>query len=298
MTKQTSKIIMLIMLITLTSALVSLTACRHVPFCRPARCVSVCPENLKEGLATIICQPMDTDFSDNQKQVEFEVQAVGSKRTYQWYFIGPTNVEALPERSDLPPDKRDRKTEYIGFNTEKLTIKNPTIDDCGNYYCEIISSDCAGWPAKTQTRQAVLSFSTRALILTVGSALTIIQSPPVPGHSPMDPHLTSCSRKDDCSYMAFQNIQVHDDAKYSVVVFPTTATGTPATARVPSSQYEVAALDENLNMLPCPDKGTNDCWQFTLKTTHTYKMCVFFDCDGPPPKPTGQYPKIAFILQK
>src|SRR2546425_12819707 len=49
----------------------------------------VCKENEQVGMATITCQPMDTNVFQTQPAT-FRVAATGTDLVYQWYFRGET----------------------------------------------------------------------------------------------------------------------------------------------------------------------------------------------------------------
>src|ERR1039457_216690 len=197
MITQTSKIIALAVL---AGAIVSLTGCHKIFCCHPAPCgPGICQENLKAGFATIRCQPMDTVFTDTNQPVHFHVEATGDALFYEWHFVvndGTNEIDTMLEES------KKEQGQYYGVNSTNLTIVNPTSDNIGHYYCEIDSINYSKHPARTQTRQASLGYSSKSMTLDHNNGVTAVQPLPVPG-SPHSPPVSCLNPY--CTYAPFNN---------------------------------------------------------------------------------------------
>ena len=269
MTEQNSKMIALPVLVGLAAGL---TGC-----CTPPNGVSICPANLDAGLATIVCQPLDQEFTNSQKMVVFEAKAIGDHPVYQWWF----DDKELQEGSNYG-------SVYSGVNSMNLIIQRPTSTNMGFYYCLIRSTDKFGFPLKTRTRLASLGYGgeTKELLELLNPP---VQPLPVPGsHGSTD----LCAVQ-YCSEVPFRGVggggfKASDGTNYINV---TNINGT-ANQLEPPDKYRVSICDVSK---PPPYKPVcatlvNKKWAFKAVQGHYYMFVVYFNCDGPPPaKPDWQY---------
>ena len=139
-----------------------------------------CRKNRKEGLASIVCQPMDVTVKQG-KTAKFEVKTAKSRHlAYQWCFNGE-------------PIESEKKG-FRGTRKSRLVVSNVQSDKAGFYSCEIESLDKHGNPVRTGTRAAALGFSE--------SILTVYP----PQHQPMPPSFPSTNRCGPyCGYVLFTN---------------------------------------------------------------------------------------------
>ena len=106
--------------------------------CNTYKGAFACPENLKQDLPVITCQPMDV-IADIGKQATFYVNAGGKNLKYQWYYIGG-GLSADPV--DIP-----------GATKSTYTIPSVApLQHYGLYFCAVYK----GNGRVTHSRQATL----------------------------------------------------------------------------------------------------------------------------------------------
>jgi len=261
MTIRTSKTIALVVLAALVG---TLSGCKH--FCRPQPgCAAVCESNLKAGYATITCQPLEMDFTNDQTEVEFEVAATGRAPIYfQWYFVAPDSAAQPLE------EIKEGHRQVIGPTTPRLTIQHPSLEDCGRYYCEIVSSDCSGGLSRTQTRQASLGFTPTTRMLMVGSSP--VQSVPPSGTAGSTPQ-PNCAQPPVavCSWVQFDNNKSGYPLAQKRHYFDAALTNTQTRAGSPLStaQYQIMALDITGSARAMCAKLETNRWYLDGLTGHT-----------------------------
>ena len=114
-------------------------------------CTTVCCKNQQEGLASIVCQPMDETVKLGGT-ARFEVKTPKCGHVaYQWYFNGK-------------PIESERK-DCRGTRESLLEIFNVETNNLGYYWCEIESLDSHGNQVRTRTRDAALGYSARMLFV-------------------------------------------------------------------------------------------------------------------------------------
>jgi|ERR1035441_1279500 hypothetical protein len=139
-------------------------------------CATICCENRKAGLATILCQPTDQTVRQGGK-VTFKVEAEGAELYFRWFFEG--GKDKLPQ----PLDADGKQLQFILTNA---------IQE-GAYWCLIDSMGPLG-QMQTRTRSAYLTM--RPTILEI-----------VPEPAPLRPGAAGSSpcEKPFCGWVYFNN---------------------------------------------------------------------------------------------
>lgn len=282
----------------LAGVMVGLTACHTGP--GSPSFPAVCQENLDSGMAIITCQPMDVEITNDEPEVSFAVNATGNHPTFQWYLADPAGND-----TPLSGNDREGKRKYVGVDTAKLTIIDPTIADCGFYYCEVDTIDRFGFPVKTQTRRAALGHTVkyppgntveRAMTTASGNLFSIVQPLPMPGNSSLG---GGCGSGTFCSSVTFRNqnagFQVSPGKHCFDVALTNAATRTGQAPLNPGTyQIMIVAISGGVPTLQCPTLTSNR-WTFVAASGELYLFAAYFTC-GQAPKPTPSFPSVALRL--
>jgi hypothetical protein len=283
----------------LAGIVVGLTACHTQP--QPSSFPAGCQDNLNAGLAFITCQPVDVEMMNGQPEVSFTVDATGNRPSYQWFFVNPAGSDTPLQGSGL-----DGNRKYVGVDTPKLTIINPTIADCGFYYCQIDTIDRFGLPVKTQTRRAALGHTVkntsgyaieRAMTTASGNIFSVVQPLPMPGSSGQS---CGCGSVLACSAVTFKNqnngYQVAPGKHFFDIALTNTATGN-GQAPLDPNNYQVVVIGIVGNTpLPAqcaPMVGGRR--SFGAASNTLYLFGVYFNC-GHAPTPSAAFPTVALRL--
>jgi hypothetical protein len=261
---------------------IGVTGCCHIA---PVSYIHVCPANVKAGLASIACQPMDTDFVLGQPAVKLSVDAKGKGLAYQWIYRNPS-------LQDTPLPEGDKRRDVA---TSTLTIAHPNKNDIGYYYCEIYGIDDDGFPTRTETRLASLGYAgPQAKVIEVADPPE--QSLPSPGTVQLS---SPCPNEPKyCSEVTFPlgggTTMLASGGTHSINVVLIAASG--ATLKVGPSAAQIYIDDASVspqNRFCATASGTQ--WTFLGYATHYYRYAIYFDCGQIPPP--SQYPHVELIVQ-
>jgi len=236
---------------------------------------------------------MDADFTNGQKQVEFDLDATGDHRSYQWFFIDPANSSSGRPLGDGNPEDGKK---FVGVDGPQLIIKNPDNSDCGYYYCQIETTDALGFPAKTQTRRAALGIAAYFSLFTGDINITVpVQPLPVPGSTGPS---GSCTGVQYCSVVTFRGatgtgVPVPAGLNYFTVTLTNDVAKTYQ-LQAPAN-YQIMVCDTTAGKANCANQPTNNAgWSFQGTIGHNYMFAVYFNCKAP--NPSAGYSKVALYL--
>lgn len=268
-----------------------LTACCHTPTGGLA-----CPQNVKAGLATITCQPLDAEVTNHQPAVDFAVDASGNKIAYQWFRAGTADQADVPLGED-----REGKIKYRGADSPRLTILEPAETDSGFYYCQMQTIDLFGLPILTRTRSASLGTTVPYIHIESLSILTVVQPLPLPGSTGQ---ACNCGIAQACSEVPFRNENSgykFTNGVYYISLALSNPQGTAQTSIDPST-YQVVVADgdmtSNTFTAGCAMRtNTPSQWCFKAVSNHLYQFAIYFNCTKPP-RPTAAYPNVQLTVSR
>jgi hypothetical protein len=266
MTKQISRIIVLA---TFAGLVAAATGCK-----------CVCKANRKEGLATIVCQPMNFEVTDTNESVKFEVVATGCGLTYRWY------------RYDQPLDERyEKERQFEGVFTKELTVLGEHRFEAAPYHCEIGSKNSAGEDMRTSTRVAYL-YRTPSLKIMSLTSLTPTANLPPPGAQQTYSNFTYCSASSP-----FRNITPTNANPTKCLVTLMTAppnTPDPQSVGTPvnTAFYTLKVMDGMNKPVAVQDVGDGVQKWFTPSKS-PYVITVLYNCTNCP----SNHPIIYLSLQ-